>query len=58
MQTRRPYVVYILRCADNSYYTGMTSDLEARLAAHRDGLEPKAFTYSRRPVVFVWSEEF
>jgi len=58
MQTRRPYVVYILRCADNSYYTGMTSDLEARMAAHRDGLEPKAYTYSRRPVVFVWSEEF
>ena len=57
MSLRHPYVVYILQCADGSYTTGMTSNLEVRVAAHRDGLEPKAYTYSRRPVVLVWSEE-
>ena len=58
MRNWQPYVVYILRCADGSYYTGMTSNLEVRLAAHRDGVEKRAYTYSRRPVVLVWSEEF
>jgi predicted GIY-YIG superfamily endonuclease len=33
------YVVYILRCFDGTYYTGMTSDLEARVAAHQAGVE-------------------
>jgi predicted GIY-YIG superfamily endonuclease len=30
--------VYMLRCADGSYYVGHTEDLEPRLAAHHDGL--------------------
>ena len=57
MRDRR-YVVYILRCSDGTYYTGMTSDLEARIAAHQAGLESKAYTYSRRPVDYLWSQEF
>ena len=52
------YTVYILLCRDGSYYTGMTSELAARFAAHQQGLIPKAYTRSRRPVVLVWSEEF
>jgi predicted GIY-YIG superfamily endonuclease len=52
------YIVYILRCSDGTYYTGMTSDLEARIAAHQMGLERTAYTYSRRPIVYQWSQEF
>lgn len=43
------WLVYILRCKDKSYYTGITTDLKKRLAAHNDGNGAK-YTRSRRPV--------
>lgn len=49
--------VYILRCADNSYYTGHTDSLEKRIAEHQLG-EVEGYTSTRRPVVLVFSEEF
>jgi len=49
--------VYILRCADDSYYTGHTDNLEQRIGQHRDGVG-ESYTASRRPVVLVWSQEF
>ncbi len=49
-----PYV-YLLRCADGSYYVGQTVDLEHRLAAHQTGAY-EGYTYSRRPVELVWHE--
>ena len=48
--------VYILLCADNSYYTGSTVNLELRLAQHQTGFY-QGYTSSRRPVQLVWSEE-
>ncbi len=50
--------VYILRCADNSYYTGHTDHLERRLAEHTTGAIPTCYTYKRRPVELVFSQEF
>jgi putative endonuclease len=41
--------VYVLRCRDGSLYTGWTSDLERRLARHRDGRASR-YTASRLPV--------
>lgn len=35
--TERTYVVYLLYCADTSYYCGMTNNLDARLAKHNSG---------------------
>ena len=49
--------VYILRCADGSYYTGQTDDLERRDAEHQSGTWPW-YTSSRRPVTVVYSEAF
>ena len=49
--------VYILRCADGSYYTGQTDDLERRVAEHQSGTWP-GYTSSRRPVTVVYSEGF
>ena len=49
--------VYIMRCADNSYYTGHTDDLEKRLAEHYDG-QCGGYTSTRLPVKLVFSEEF
>jgi predicted GIY-YIG superfamily endonuclease len=53
----KTYWVYILRCSDGSYYTGMTSNLEQRLSQHNAGTYP-GYTKSRRPVRMVFSESF
>ena len=47
-----PFYVYILKCADGSYYTGPTDDLDVRIAAHRQGLIP-GYTRKRRPAQAV-----
>ena len=52
-----PFFVYILRCADGSYYTGHTDNLEARVAGHHQGMVP-GYTHSRRPVSLVFAEMF
>ncbi len=51
--------VYMLRCSDSSYYVGSATgnDLGKRIAEHQSGAFP-GYTYSRRPVTLVWSEEF
>ena len=51
------FYVYMLRCANGSYYVGHTDDLERRLAAHQNG-EISGYTSSRRPVELVFTEEF
>jgi predicted GIY-YIG superfamily endonuclease len=48
--------IYILRCADGSYYSGQTINLEKRLAEHRMG-EGGEWTRHRLPVVLVFSQE-
>lgn len=50
-----PYV-YLLECADGSYYAGWTCDLEGRLIAHNGG-KASRYTRSRRPVRLVYSEK-
>ncbi|MFT3885443.1 MAG: GIY-YIG nuclease family protein [Flavobacteriales bacterium] len=52
------YFVYILLCADGKYYTGVTNNIERRFAEHQNGIDPDAFTYARRPLQLVYSEEF
>ncbi|MGB7873055.1 MAG: GIY-YIG nuclease family protein [Anaerolineales bacterium] len=51
------YYVYILKCADGSYYTGSTDDLSKRLWQHQEGVTPGSYAFSRRPVELVWNEE-
>lgn len=50
------YCTYILRCADGSYYVGVTNNLDRRIAEHNDGLYPTSYTYTRRPVRCVYVE--
>ncbi|MFH0814930.1 MAG: GIY-YIG nuclease family protein [Candidatus Falkowbacteria bacterium] len=52
------YYVYILRCSDGSYYTGVTNNINHRINQHNDGQKTFCYTYSRRPVVLVYYEEF
>ncbi|SKC15074.1 GIY-YIG nuclease family protein [Dyadobacter psychrophilus] len=51
-------LVYILKCSDESYYTGVTNCLERRLAEHTSGRKETSYTYSRRPVELVFSRKF
>lgn len=46
--------VYLVRCSDDSLYTGCTNDLPARLATHNAGKGAR-YTRSRRPVTLAWS---
>jgi putative endonuclease len=50
-----PYV-YLLRCAGGSFYTGWTSNLSARLAAHQSGRASR-YTRARLPVSLAYWEE-
>lgn len=56
-----PYYVYILRCADDTLYTGITTDRERRLEEHNGAGEYKKgakYTAARRPVKMVYSAKF
>lgn len=48
------WTLYVLRCRDGSLYTGITNDLEARVAAHNAGKGAR-YTRSRGPVEVVFS---
>lgn len=52
------YFVYILECADGSYYVGVTNDLEIRIEQHNSGYDPKSYTFTRRPVVLRYYQRF
>jgi LAO/AO transport system kinase len=53
----KPFFVYMLKCADGSYYVGHTDELDLRVAQHQSGSIPGAYTHERRPVELVWSQE-
>lgn len=52
----KPFFVYLLRCADDTLYCGITNDRERRLAQHNKGTGAK-YTKVRRPVEMVFSKE-
>ncbi|WP_298118177.1 GIY-YIG nuclease family protein [Flavobacterium sp.] len=54
----KTYFVYILKCSDNSYYTGFTNDLERRFGEHQFGKNKDCYTYNKRPLELMWFETF
>ena len=54
----KKYYVYILHCADGSYYTGVTNDPDRRLQEHEAGADEGAYTFTRRPVKLLWYDAF
>ncbi|MBZ9729750.1 GIY-YIG nuclease family protein [Salegentibacter sp. JZCK2] len=54
----KTYFVYILECSDQSFYTGITNNLDRRLSEHNSGYDKSCYTYSRRPVSLLWRETF
>jgi len=54
--TEAVWSLYILRCRDGSFYTGVTNDIERRFRMHEAGRASR-FTRIRRPVVLVYQEK-
>lgn len=50
------WVVYILKCNDASFYTGITTDIDRRLKEHNEGVGAK-YTRARRPVSLIFTED-
>ena len=54
----KSYYVYMVRCADDSFYTGISKDADVRVVQHNLGTDPGCYTFSRRPVELVHASEF
>jgi putative endonuclease len=54
----KTYYVYMLLCADKSFYVGITNDLERRLDEHLFGFDQACYTFTRRPLALVHSSDF
>ena len=52
------YHLYILKCADKTLYTGITTDLKRRVVEHNSSKLGAKYTSSRRPVKLVYSKRF
>ncbi|MCK6648289.1 MAG: GIY-YIG nuclease family protein [Bacteroidia bacterium] len=46
--------VYILKCSDDTFYTGVTNNLERRIIEHNAGISKESYTYSRKPLQLVF----
>ena len=52
------FYIYIMKCEDKTYYTGVTSNLEQRVAQHKRGYFVGSYTQRRLPVHLVYAHEF
>ena len=50
------WYIYIVRCSDDSLYTGITKDIDRRIDEHNNGSKGAAYTRSHRPVKLVYQE--
>jgi putative endonuclease len=55
LQKNKPWYVYILKCADGTFYTGITNDLKSRIEAHESGKGAK-YTRGRGPFELHYKE--
>ena len=51
------YFVYILKCADETFYTGVTTDMARRISEHNSSKKGAKYTSARRPVQLVYQED-
>ena len=54
----RTYYVYMLRCFDGTFYTGITNNIDRRWHEHDSGYDPTCYTYTRRPLRLVYAGDF
>jgi len=58
MKEETPWFIYIIRCSDNTLYTGIAKNIEKRIEAHNTGNGGAKYTRTRRPVFPVYQETF
>ena len=54
----KKWYMYVVRCADGTLYTGITTDIKRRLNEHNYGEKAAKYTRSRRPVTLVMTKEY
>ncbi len=54
----KSYSVYIVKCKDDSFYTGITNNPDKRVWEHNEGISIDSYTFSRRPVKLVFTSAF
>lgn len=52
------YYVYLVECADHTFYIGFTTDVQKRIQAHNTGTTGAKYTKTRRPVTLRYTESF
>jgi len=52
------YFVYILKCSDNTLYTGITTNLQRRIKEHNSSQKGAKYTKVRRPVVLCYAKKY
>ena len=52
------YYLYIVKCSDNTLYTGITTDLKRRVYEHNSSKKGAKYTSTRRPVELIYSQKF
>ena len=52
------FYVYILKCSDDSFYIGVTNNINRRLLEHNGNKNLFAYTFKRKPVKLIWFEQF
>jgi putative endonuclease len=55
-QPHTTYFVYIVSCADDTLYTGITTEVERRIQEHNNTVRGAKYTHARRPVSLVYQE--
>ena len=58
MATNCKWILYVLLCADGTYYTGITTDINRRLNEHNAGKRGAKYTRTRRPVKLIYLESY
>ncbi len=56
MNTQKTPCIYILICKDNSFYIGVTNNLDRRFIEHQEGADPRCYTLKKRPLQLVYYE--
>jgi len=51
------YFIYMVKCSDDSLYTGITTDIQRRIKEHNSSNKGAKYTKVRRPVTLVYTEE-
>ncbi len=52
----KAYTLYILKCSDDTYYTGIAVDVEKRLLEHNTSEKGAKYTRARRPLTLMYTE--